>query len=315
MDALILPLEKEHLPEARRVFRLAFGTFLGLPDPMKFAPGVDFHGWRREMFPEGAWGAFEGDRLIGSVITSRWGSFGFFGPLTIDPEFWDKGIGQRLLEPTMDCLKAWDTRLDGLFTFSASPKHLTLYHRYGFHPGHLIAIMGKRIEPRSTETLQEYQAFSRLPEEMRTAMLASCRELTDAIYPGLDVTAEIQSVADHKLGETLLLGEGTDVEALAICHQGTGTEGGTAGTYVKFGAVRPGKEAGATFDRMMPACESYARMKGAPSLYLGMNTGRKEAYGALLRAGYRINALGVAMHRGANGHYHRESDFVIEDLR
>lgn len=315
MDPLILPLEKEHLPEARRVFRLAFGTFLGLPEPMKFGPGVDFHGWRREMNPEGAWGAFAGERLIGSVITSRWGSVGFFGPLTIDPEYWDRGIGQRLLEPVMDCFQAWGTRLEGLFTFSSSPKHLALYQRYGFHPGHLVALMVKEIEPGSTQTLQEYQAFSRLPEELRAGALASCRELTDAVYAGLDVTGEIETVARHKLGETLLLGEGTDVEALAICHHGTGTEAGTAGTYVKFGAVRPGRDAGATFERLIQACESYARLRGAPRLILGMNTGRREAYEALLRAGFRISTLGVAMHRGRNGHYHGEGDFVIEDLR
>lgn len=315
MDIFVRPLEEQQLPEARRIFRLAFGTFMGLPDPDQFAPGMEYFGHRRLMFPEGAWGAFEGDRLVGSVLTSRWGSMGSFGPLTIDPEFWDRGLGQRLLDPVMDCFRTWNTQIEGIFTFSSSPKHLILYQRYDFFPGQLVGIVAKPVEAGSTETLQDYRAFSKLTGDERASALDSCRELTHAIYPDLDLTTEIECVADRKLGETLLLGEGSRIDAFAVCHQGAGTEAGVMGTYVKFGAVRPGPEAAPNFIRLVQACESYARMKGSPAMIMGMNTGRRKAYTILLEQGYRIQMLGVAMHRTANGHYHGESDFVIEDLR
>lgn len=311
----VLPLEDAHLEEARRIFRLAFGTFIGLPQPDQFAPGTDFHSHRRLMHPEGAWAALEGDRLVGSVLTTRWGSMGFFGPLTIDPEYWDKGLGQRLLEPVMECFTGWGTRLEGLYTFSSSPKHLALYQKYGFFPNHLVAIMMKPITPGNEAAPPDCTAYSELPPEERPRILESCRGLTDAIYPGLDVTTEIETVAEMELGETLLLREGGDVQAFAIAHQGPGTEAGVMGTYVKFGAARPGPEANANFVRLVGACESYARRNQSPQLILGMNTGRREAYRALLEHGFRIGMLGVAMHRAANGHYHGESDFVIEDLR
>ena len=35
MDIRIRPLEERELPEADRIIRLAFGTFMGLPDPTK----------------------------------------------------------------------------------------------------------------------------------------------------------------------------------------------------------------------------------------------------------------------------------------
>lgn len=315
MDILVLPLEESHLPEARRIFRLAFGTFIGLSDPQKFAPGMDYYAHRRLMFPEGAWGAFEGDRLVGSVLTSRWGSMGSFGPLTIDPEYWDRGIGQRLLEPVMDCFRSWGTQIEGIFTFSSSPKHLALYQRYGFFPGGLVGIMAKRVEVGSSETLQDFRAFSRMPEADGAHVLESCRSLTGDLFPGMDLTQEIECVAERKLGETLLLGEGREIDAFAICHQGRGTEAGVMGTYVKFGAVRPGSDAAGTFLRLVQACEAYARTKGSPAVVMGMNTARQRAYQVLLSQGYRIEHLGVAMHRCANGHYHHTSDFVIEDLR
>lgn len=36
MEISIRPLQESDIPEADRIFRLAFGTFLNLPDPMKF---------------------------------------------------------------------------------------------------------------------------------------------------------------------------------------------------------------------------------------------------------------------------------------
>ena len=73
-------LKQSELAEAGRILRLAFGTFLGLPDPQ------DFMGDRDLMMPR--WrsthvkviAAREGGRLIGSNVVTRWGSFGFFDP-------------------------------------------------------------------------------------------------------------------------------------------------------------------------------------------------------------------------------------------
>lgn len=35
-NVIVRPLEERDLPEADRIMRLAFGTFLGLPDPSGF---------------------------------------------------------------------------------------------------------------------------------------------------------------------------------------------------------------------------------------------------------------------------------------
>jgi hypothetical protein len=41
MDIAIRPLDEQDLPEADRIFRVAFGTFLGLPDPLSFMGDAD----------------------------------------------------------------------------------------------------------------------------------------------------------------------------------------------------------------------------------------------------------------------------------
>ena len=133
-------LKQSELEEAGRIVRLAFGTFLGLPNPL------DFMGDRTFMTPR--WrsahvkviAAREGGRLIGSNVATRWGSFGFFGPLTVLPEYWDSGVGQRLLEATMAVFDGWGVRHTGLFTFPQSAKHVVCTRS---------SATGRAISPRS----------------------------------------------------------------------------------------------------------------------------------------------------------------------
>jgi predicted N-acetyltransferase YhbS len=102
MEITIRQLRENDLPDADRVFRLAFGTFIGLPDPMAFAGDADHVRTRWLVDPAATLGAESANELIGSNFLTNWGSVGFFGPLTIRPDFWDRGVASRLLEQTID---------------------------------------------------------------------------------------------------------------------------------------------------------------------------------------------------------------------
>jgi hypothetical protein len=41
-QATVRPLDENDLPHADRIFRLAFGTFIGLPDPTQFYASADY---------------------------------------------------------------------------------------------------------------------------------------------------------------------------------------------------------------------------------------------------------------------------------
>src|SRR5947208_227647 len=144
----VRPLVETDLDEADRVFRLAFGTEFGLPEPISFRGDSDLVKTRWRADPAAALGAFRGEELLGSSFAARWGSFGVFGPITVRPDCWESGIGKRLLEPTMALFEAWRIRQAGLFTFPQSPKHVALYQKFGFWPQALTAVMSKPVEPR-----------------------------------------------------------------------------------------------------------------------------------------------------------------------
>ncbi len=82
----IRPMREADLVEARRIFRVAFGTFLGVPDPEVLWADREyvFTRWRAD--PWAALVAEENGALAGSNFVTHWGSFGFFGPLTVRPE-------------------------------------------------------------------------------------------------------------------------------------------------------------------------------------------------------------------------------------
>lgn len=313
MDITVRPLREGDLPDADRIMRLAFGTFLGLPEPASFMGDASYVRARWRADPAAAFGAESGGELGGSNFATNWGSVGFFGPLTIHPDLWDRGAGKRLMQPVMECFARWGTAHAGLFTFAHSQKHVGLYQRFGFWPRFLTAIMSKPVGQMKPSS--RWTSFSEVPEGEREAMLSACRQFTDGIYEGLDVSGEINAVAAQKLGDTVLLWGDAGLIGLAVCHCGPGTEAGSGTCYVKFGAVRPGPTAGQSFDRLLEACEELASKRGLSRLAAGVNTARHEAYRAMLEHNFRIDLQGVAMHRPNEAGYNRPGVYLIDDWR
>jgi GNAT superfamily N-acetyltransferase len=309
----IRPMGEPDLVEARRICRIAFGTFLGLPDPETSSDGREavFTRWRAN--PAAALVAEAGSapHLVGSNFAANWGSFGFFGPLTVRPDFWNQKIGQELLGPTLDLFAKWGVREAGLFTFAESPKHIGLYQKFGFWPRFLTAIMSKAVGPCAVSPLK----YSALGSGERAQALSACRNLTDSIHEGLDVTSEIRSVADQNLGETILLWGGDSLDGFAVCHGGEGTEAGRNNCYLKFAAVRPGPGAEGAFEHLLDACEAFAAERGLERMEAGVNLGRSRAYRQMLRRGFRTGVQGVAMHRPDSAAYNRPDVFVMDDWR
>jgi len=313
LDVVIRPLREDELDQADRIMRLAFGTFLGLPDPLAFMGDAGYVRTRWRADPAAALAAEVGGELVGSNFAANWGSFGFFGPLTVRPDQWDRGVARRLLEPTMALFERWGMRHAGLFTFPQSPKHLGLYQAFGFWPRYLTPILSKAVG--GAGGAAGSSRYGELPEREREAALSACRELTGAIYDGLDLSAEVRAVQDQGLGETVLLEGGGRLEGFAVCHCGPGTEAGSGACYVKFGAARPGPGAGEAFERLLDACEALAAARGLARLVAGVNTARLDTYRRMLARGFRADLGGVAMERPDEPGFNRPDVYVMDDWR
>jgi N-acetylglutamate synthase-like GNAT family acetyltransferase len=308
----IRPLRREDVDAADEVMRTAFGTFLGAPDPAQVFGDAQHVRPRFAAGPGWAFAAELDGEIVGSNIATRWGSFSFFGPLTVRPDLWGGGIASRLMEPVMDLFEQWRVRQAGLFTFSHSTKHVALYQKFGFWPQHLTALMERPLAPGAGEA--DPPTFSLASEGEREALVGRCRELTDAIFEGLDLEHEIRMADEQSLGDTVIVDGDAGLEGFAVCHLGAG-EAGSGTCYVKFGAVRPGPRAGERFEQLLGACEAHARRRGLERVFAGVNLARHDAYRRLLASGYAARMLGVVMQRPNEPGYCRADVYAIDDLR
>ncbi len=314
MDIVIRSVRESDVAEADRIFRTAFGTFLGLPDPLAFAGDSDYVRTRWRLDPTAAFAAEVDGALAGSNFATCWGSVGFFGPLTVRVDQWNAGIARRLLERTMERFEEWGVRHAGLFTFPQSTKHIHLYRSFGFAPRFLTAVMAKPVTTSIVSTA-EWTVFSTVPVDARAATLGHVRDLTDAVYGGLDLTAEITGVHEHELGDTVLLHHGGRLAGVAVCHVGKGTEAGSGTCYAKFAAVRPDGNAAARFGDLLDALEAFAATRDARRISAGMNTARRAAWSALQARGFRSEIIGVAMHRPDEPAYSHADAWALDDWR
>lgn len=301
MSVSIIPLREDHLPQAERIFRVAFGTFLGLPDPTQFAADQDYVRARFRAPHVAAFAAERDGELVGSNFVTRWGSTGFFGPITVRPDLQGQGIAKALLEPAVAQFDAWGTTCATLFTFPHSPKHVGLYRSFGFHPRFLTPLMAG--PPRAGAAPRRFGA---LDTEDRAIALADCRRVADAAWPGLDLTAEIETTQALGLGETVLVDGG-----FAVCHHGPRSEAGAGNLYLKFAAATDA----AAFARLLDAAESLAAALGLSTVLAGVNTAREEAWAGLVSRGWRTVFQGVAMHRGNVAGTCRPGCYVLDDWR
>ena len=310
------PLKESELAEAGRIARLAFGTFLGLPNPLDFMGDRDLITPRFRSANVRFVAARDGGRLIGTNAATRWGSFGFFGPITVLPEYWNKGVAQKLLEATEKIFKRWGLRHTGLCTFPHSPKHIALYQKFGYWPQYITPVM-LRSPQGDTEQAAGGAApvlLSSLSRDKREAAIRACSRLTHSIQRGLDLADEIRSVLKRRTGEVVLVSSRSTLDAFAICMHGAGSEGGEKLCFVKFAAARGGAGAGERFDRLLAAIEQFALARGVV-IEAGVNLSHQDAYGRMLSRGYRTAMNLIAMQRPHAPGFNRPDVFVMDDWR
>lgn len=310
-------LHKSELAEAKRIVCLAFGVFLGMPNPLEFMGDCDFITPRWRARNTKVLAARDGKKLVGVNVATRWGSFAFFGPLTVLPDYWNRGVAQQLLSATMKVFERWGVSRTGLYTFSHSAKHVALYQKFGYWPGNLTALM--RLVPQSniapiTKNAKPAVLLTTIGRDDWEKAILACAELAGGLLRGLDLTGEIWAVLKQRIGEVILVNGRGALDGFAICMHGPGSEGGANSVYLKFAAARGGASAGDRFTRLLDAAETFAFERGA-NLEAGVSLACVDAFRRMHSRGYRAFTQGVAMHRPDGEGFHRRGAYVISDWR
>jgi hypothetical protein len=119
----IKALNTSHLTELESLVRVAFAKHIGIPDPNSFNSGASLAS-RFEVAADGAFGTFIDNKLVAAIFCTPWGSFGFFGPLVVLPEYWGRA-SPSVNEKADQFFKEKNIELAGSNIFQ-QPKHLAL---------------------------------------------------------------------------------------------------------------------------------------------------------------------------------------------
>ena len=97
-DVIVRDLRESDLTPADAILRSAFDTFTGVTS---LFGDKDYVRTRWLADPGAAFAAEQDGQLAGTNFVTRWGTVGFFGPLSVRPELWDQGVASRLMQATV----------------------------------------------------------------------------------------------------------------------------------------------------------------------------------------------------------------------
>jgi GNAT superfamily N-acetyltransferase len=329
-------VKKGDLSRIRDVIEQTFADFLERQmgtRPRQAFGGAQYvhHRWLME-----PWGCFVAEednaKIVGAALAVNWGSVGLLGPVAVLTNYQNQSIGQQLIRAVEDFFEENKVALHGTVTYPASPKHLFLYHRFGYRPKQLTAVMTrvldrspasarpsaaappalKPVPKTASDTVRKY---STLEEAKKKAALARLHKITNGVCRGLDLAKEIEIVDGLALGDTLLLERGRDLLGFAVYHAPGVSEAPAGALYVKFLAIDPAQKKVEHLEQFIGAIEELAHELGVTRVILPVYTKYHAAYSTLIRCGYQIEFTMVRMQRGKQEDYEDPTHLVLDDWR
>ena len=327
-------VKKGDLSRIRDVIEQTFADFLERQlgtRPRQAFGGAQYvhHRWLME-----PWGCFVAEednaKIVGTVLAVNWGSVGVLGPVAVLTNYQNQTIGQQLIRAVEDFFEENKIALHGAVTYPTSPKHLLLYHRFGYRPKQLTAVMthvldrapaprpsvnAPALKPPVRQPGVTVRRYSTLEEAKKKAALGRVHRITNGVCRGLDLSKEIEIVDGLALGDTLLLERGKDVLGFAVYHAPGVSEAPAGALYVKYLAIDPQQKKVEYLEHFVSAIEELAHELGLSRVILPVYVKYHAAYSALVRLGYQIEFTMVRMQRGKQEDYEDPTHLVLDDWR
>jgi GNAT superfamily N-acetyltransferase len=327
-------VKKGDLSRIRDVMEQTFADFLERQlgtRPRQAFGGAQYvhHRWLME-----PWGCFvaeeDGVKIVGTALAVNWGSVGLLGPIAVLTNYQNQTIGQQLIRAVEEFFDENKVVLHGAVTYPTSAKHLLLYHRFGYRPKHLTAVMTRALDraaaprpPVGTAVARTplkqpglaVRKYSSLEEARKKATLARLHRITSGVCKGLDLSKEIEIVDGLALGDTLLLERGKDVLGFAVYHAPGVSEAPAGALYVKYLAIDPAHKKVEYLEHFVAVVEELAQELGLARVILPVYLKYHAAYSTLVRLGYQIDFTMVRMQRGKQEDYEDPSHLVLDDWR
>jgi ribosomal protein S18 acetylase RimI-like enzyme len=322
-------VRKGDLSKVKDVFEQSFGDFLERQlgtRPRQAFNGAQYvhHRWLME-----PWGCFVAEedsaKIVGAALAVTWGTLGLVGPIAVLTHYHNQTIAQQLMRAVQDFFEENKATLHGAVTYPTSAKHLALYHKFGYKPKSLTAVMSRALDraglragvvkPPVAKGTLTVRRFSSLEETKKKAALARIHRITNGVCRGLELAKEVEIVEGLALGDTLLLERGAELVGFAIYHAPGVSEAPTGSLYVKYLAIDPRQRKVEHLEQFVSAIEELAQEQGFQRVILPVYLRYWAAYSTLAKCGYQVDFTMVRMQKGKPEDYEDAADLVLDDWR
>lgn len=244
--------------------------------------------------------------IVAFNIAHRSGIEGWMGPLAVHPDHQGSGLGKAVVSAGVDWLRKRGARVIGLETMPRTMDNIGFYSSLGFTPGRLtVTFTLEGVRGRQHAVL-----FSSLDPDRRQDAIASCTALLAECAPGYDYSREIALTDSHGLGETLLLENGKDLRAFAICH-GIPLVQGRVREEIRV--LKLVARTAADVDELVTQLCTYTRGISARRVAVRIQSEYDEVYRALIQRGARVRWTDLRMSLADYGEKMPQSGIVLSN--
>ena len=321
-------VRKGDLSKVKDVLEQSFGDFLERQlgtRPRQAFNGAQYvhHRWLME-----PWGCFVAEednaKIVGAALAVTWGTVGLLGPVAVLTHYHNQTIAQQLIRAVQEFFDENKAAVHGCVTYPHSAKHLALFHKFGYKPKALGAIMSRALErsvvarpvlPKPPKGSLTVRRFSGLEETKKKAALGRFHRITNALCRGMDVSKEVEIVDGLALGDTLLLERGSELIGFAIYHTPGVSEAPTGALYVKYLAIDPRHRKTEHLEQFVSSIEDLAHEHALPRVILPVYLRYWLAYSTLVRCGYQVDFTMLRMQKGKPEDYEDPADLLLDDWR
>lgn len=231
------------------------------------------------------------DSIAAFNMVHQSGVEGWMGPLAVHPDYQGQGIGKAIVTAGVDWLKQRGAKVIGLETMPRTMDNVGFYSSLGFTPGHLTLTVTLEAARAGIQSI----SLATLNPHERELALRQCRQLLVELAPGYDYTREIVLTAQHQLGDTIMIRNGTDVRSFAVCHSAPLVEGRATDEMRVLKIVARTE---ADFDTMVTQLCAHARIRSARRVAIRVQGHYSHVYRRLMSRGARVRwtDLRMSMH-------------------
>lgn len=258
---------------------------------------------------------YEADgKVVGFNFIHPWGSFGWFGPFGVHPDYQGKGIGKALIIHTIRTLKE-DFKVSsiGLNTMPESQYNVGFYMGLGFAPLRLSLSLERQLPSPVTPRTSNDFTVNEIDISNETNYLFlkdTLKHMSSKIIDNLDLTPELYLVRNEDFGTVFTLEALGKICGIAICHTKSIREASFKTLEIKLAVIDSSIDYKEALDSILTACTNYAKSINYERISISCNTYNTAICNYLMhKQGFKIQKTQVMLLMGENNPF--KSDKIL----